>query len=91
MLTFNLAILLFHVVLLIDKNNRSSQPPPALGHLGVTKAHQVPPCPIRWKAKKALRVGSPLPLVLASAKVFFKKGRSHCPIVQSSVGAVSAS
>ena len=32
------------MVLLIRQNNRSSQPPPALGHLGVTKAHQVPPC-----------------------------------------------
>ena len=52
---------LFHVVLLIRQINRSSQPPPALGHHGVTKAHQVLPCSIRWKAKRALRVGSPLP------------------------------
>ena len=37
--------LLSHVVLLIKKIS-SSQPPPAVGHLGVAKVHQVPPCSI---------------------------------------------
>ena len=48
--------LLFHVVLLIRQINRSSQPPPAwvdLGHLGVTKAHQVPPLLYPLESKKS--------------------------------------
>ena len=54
-------VVLFHVVLLIRQINRSSQPPPALGHLGVTKAHQVPHALSAGKQKELFESGPPFP------------------------------
>ena len=79
--------MLSHVVLLIRQNYRSSQPPPALGHLGVTRAHQDPPYSICWKAKK-----SSSSMINSSAKklfvINFRNRRPPC-LYDTSAGAGS--